>query len=423
MPKTETVIDLNDLISDPANARKHSEKNLEAISSSLSRFGPARSIVIDKNGVVRAGNGTLEAARAAGVKKVRVVQADDGELVAVLRSDWTDAEAAGYAIADNRTAELGEWDDEVLRRTIAELKDTDTEMLDSLGFDGDMLDDLLVDPVDVGAHTREPPEPAEPPAEPMTRPGDLWTLGVHRLLCGDSTSVEDVSRLMDGRLAVLMNTDPPYGIDYVRISDQVHDKQSGRASIENDDLLGSDLQEFLEASIRAAVPHLAKTAAFYLWHPMLTQGTFFAAAADILIHRQIIWVKPSLIMGRGDYHWRHELCFYGWQRGNRPPFYGPRNQDTIWEVGRESGSGHPTQKPIELFERPILNHTKVRQVVYEPFAGSGSQLIAAEKLGRICYGLEISPAYCDVILRRWMEYTGRVPTRESDGARFEILSP
>ena len=205
-----------------------------------------------------------------------------------------------------------------------------------------------------------------------------------------------------------MNTDPPYGIDYGGLvasraaaggSDKTYDP------IENDDLDGVALQSFLDPLPRppAARPPI-ETPAFYLWHPMLTQGTFFAAAAaaaaDILIHRQIIWVKPSLILGRGDYHWRHELCFYGWIRGKRCRWLKGRDQTTVWEVGRETDGVHPTQKPVGLFTVPIENHTEPGAVVYEPFSGSGSQFVAAEQLGRRCFGIDIEPKYVAVALQR-----------------------
>lgn len=245
--------------------------------------------------------------------------------------------------------------------------------------------------------------------------------GRHRLLCGDSTKAEDVARLMDGEKAAVMNTDPPYGIDYTKA-------KAGMIAarwqpIENDDLTDGDaLQAFLEAAIRTAVPHLNRDCAFYLWHPMLTQGTFFAAAAaaaDILIHRQIIWVKPQLILTRsGMYHWKHELCFYGWVRGNPPPWYGEKNQTTIVEAGRDQDAGqHPTQKPVALFEFPLANHTRPGEVCYEPFAGSGSQVIAAERLGRRCFAMELSPAYCDVIVARWEAFTGRKAVRATPSDR------
>lgn len=238
-------------------------------------------------------------------------------------------------------------------------------------------------------------------AEPLT----------HRLLVGDSTKAEDVERVMGGEKAGLMNTDPPYGIkqdvqanyDAANSVDGTNRKNQF-TEIANDALTGEELQAFLEDCIRTSLPHLTDTPAFYLWHPMLTQGTFFAAAAaaaaDILIHRQIIWVKPHFIFGRGDYHWKHELCFYGWIKGQRCPWLGERNQSSVWEFNIGEVKIHPTQKPVELFAAPIVNHLNTGEIAYEPFAGSGPQFIAAEQLGRRCFGLEIEPKFCAVILER-----------------------
>lgn len=275
--------------------------------------------------------------------------------------------------------------------------------IDFKRFESEFFTDLVVED-----------EVPEPPKVAITKPGDLWELGEHRLLCGDCTRPGDVEKVMDGKLAGVMNTDPPYGIGYVENA-KSKGQATGFESIENDQVDGPALQLFLENTIRAAVPCLTENAAFYLWHPMLTQGTFFAAAAaaDILIHRQIIWCKPSLVFGRGDYHWQHELCFYGWRKGHRPVFYGTRNQTTIWKVGRENAGGHPTQKPVELFAIPMRNHLKEEEIAFEPFAGSGSQLVAAEQLNRKCYAIEIEPKYCDVIISRWEQLTGGKAKRAS----------
>ena len=178
-------------------------------------------------------------------------------------------------------------------------------------------------------------------------------------------------------------------------------------------LFRSDMQAFLETAFLAALPGLAEDAAWYLWHPMLTQGYFAAAAAaaaaaDLIIHRQIIWKKAQFIFGRGDYHWRHELCFYGWRQGHRPSFHGPRNQDTVWEIPwgeKRSEVGHPTAKPVELFAIPMRNHQPM--ISYEPFAGSGSQVIAAEQYGVSCRAIEIEPQYVQVALDRWEAFTGQ----------------
>jgi DNA modification methylase len=277
-------------------------------------------------------------------------------------------------------------------------------------------------------------EPEEPPADPgaqidkadelreawQTERGQLWVVPSksvpgkeHRLLCGDSTSEADVARLMGGEKAGLMNTDPPYGVDYAAVKNGIprsgfKNIQKERGDIENDNLTdGPQLQAFLESAIRAAVPHLVENPAFYLWHPMLTQGTFFAAAAaaaaaDILIHRQIIWVKPHMVLTRsGMYHWKHELCFYGWIRGKKCAWLGDKSQTSVWEMGENTRDrNHPTQKPVELFTRPMKNHLEKGEIAYEPFSGSGSQFVAAEQLGRLCYGIEICEKYVAVALQR-----------------------
>ena len=284
----------------------------------------------------------------------------------------------------------------------AEIKDgLELPDFDLDGFESGWVDDKP------GGDGNEDDVP-EVPGVAKSKLGDLFQLGEHRLLCGNSTKREDVAWLMDGKKAILMNTDPPYGIDFVGLS-QSKGQSKNHKKIANDNLTdGKALQKFLEDSIRTVLPYLEKGTAFYLWHPMLTQGTFFAAAAaaDIIVNRQIVWVKPSFVFGRGDYHWKHELCFYGWVKGNQPPFYGERNQHTIWEIGRENDGIHPTQKPVELFTRPIRNHTKAGEICYEPFAGSGSQFIACEKTGRICYGLELEPLYCDVCVSRYCKFIG-----------------
>ena len=427
--KIETV-SIESLHLDPANVRRHPARNLDTIKASLARFGQQKPLVVDHKNVVRAGNGTLEAARALGWDKIRIV-----------RTELVNSEATAFGIADNRSSELAEWDDVGLAETLRSLQSEDFD-LDAIGFTDDEVDELVggLGNSLLGEAAEETDPPSVDQAEELlakwqVKPGDLWEIPSesvagqsHRLLCGDSTKSEDVARVMGGLKAGLMNTDPPYG---VKLDLTANHEASNAAKgitktyrqfgdISNDELDGEELQAFLEAGIRAAVPHLVDNAAFYLWHPMLTQGTFFAAAAaaaEILIHRQIIWVKPHFIFGRGDYHWQHELCFYGWRRGNRPEFYGERNQSTTWQLDEGGGAirkdqGHPTQKPVELFTRPILNHTKRGELVYEPFAGSGSQFVAAEQTGRICHGLEIAPKYCAVVLER-LERLGLEPQRPS----------
>lgn len=245
--------------------------------------------------------------------------------------------------------------------------------------------------------------------------GQLWELGKHRLICGDCTDGAVVEKVMGKDKAVMFATDPPYGanagsIGYTSQRDKIE-------AITKDDLEGVEMQAFLECVFNACIPHLTKNCAWYLWHPMLTQGYFAAAAAaaaaDLIIHRQIIWIKEQFIFGRGDYHWRHELCFYGWRKGNRPEWYGERNQDTVWHIPygiKRSEVGHPTAKPVALFEKPLKNHTKIGQITLEPFCGSGSQIIACEQLNRQCRAIEIEPKYVAVTLERYQTATGITPT-------------
>ena len=269
-------------------------------------------------------------------------------------------------------------------------------------------------PTNDGEETQPVPEP---PVEAVTRTGDIWELGKHRLMCGDSTKTEDVVRLMGGAKAMLMNTDPPYGVSYA--NDDRPNPGVAKPRVAKDEFRDEELQRFLEAAFKVAVSSaLLPNAAWYLWHAHLTQGFFAAAAAaaDVLLHRQIIWVKPVLLLTRGQYHWKHEPCFMGWVRGKEPPDYGrgdgERDQTTVWEIGTVSQQerkefNHATPKPVELFTIPIAKHTKQGQVVYEPFAGSGPQIMAAEKLGRCCYAMEIEPRYVDVSVKRWQNFTDK----------------
>jgi len=242
--------------------------------------------------------------------------------------------------------------------------------------------------------------------------GQVWELGEHRLACGDCTDRAVVERVMRGEKAGLFATDPPYGANAGNIGFTA--QRDDVEAITKDDLEGLEMQAFLEEVFGTWIPYLKDDCAWYLWHPMLTQGYFAAAAAaaDLIISRQIIWKKEQFIFGRGDYHWRHELCFYRWRQGHRPPFYGERNQDTVWEVSwgvKRSEIGHPTAKPPELFAKPMRNHCRRGDVCAEPFCGSGSQIIAAEGLGVRCRAIEISPAYVGICLQRFYDMTHSEP--------------
>ncbi len=380
------------------------------IEKSLQEVGAARSIVIDEDNNILAGNGMVEAAGNAGIEKLRIVETDGNEIVAVCRRGLTADQKKKLALYDNRTAELADWDVDVLKDFSL---DTDLSGL----FTKKEL-------IEIGFDEKEIVEDEIPevPKVAKTVKGDLYELGRHRLLCGDSTNSDDVARLMDRKKAVLFATDPPYGIDYSNSGTNSSSLKGIWDDIKFDDLRDLKLQEFLHACFISWLPFLEENAAWYLWHAHLTQGFFAAAAAaaDVILHRQIIWVKPQLIMGMGMFHWKHEPCFMGWRKGPKPPWYGDRKQTTVWEIGYEgnrnkgSGKEHPTQKPVEIFARPINYHTKENEIVADPFLGSGTQLIAAEQTNRICYGMEISEVYNDVIVKRYAKFM------ESQGKDYSI---
>lgn len=403
------MIGIDRLVPYARNSRTHSDEQVAQIAASIREFGFTNPVLIDGDGGIIAGHGRVLGARKLGLAEVPCIRL----------AHLTEAQRRAYVIADNKLAENAGWDDEMLALELRDLQGMDFD-LSLTGFEDDDIAALLAGLDATPEGETDADAVPDPQAEVVTQPGDVWVLGKHRLMCGDSTDAGTVALLMNGEKAQLMQTDPPYGIAYVENA-KSKGQSVGHADIENDDLDGQKLQAFLEACIRAALPSLRADCAFYLWHPMLTQGTFFAAAAaaaDILIHRQIIWQKPSMVFGRGDYHWQHELCFYGWVRGNRPPFYGQRNQTTLWAIGRETSKDHPTAKPVDLWIPPIENHTKAGEIMYKPFSGSGSQIIAAEKTGRRCYAMELSPQYVDVAVRRWQQFTGKTAVLESTGQPF-----
>jgi DNA modification methylase len=393
---------------DSKNANLGTERGRKALADSLKQFGAGRSILVDKHGKVIAGNKTLAQAIAAGQKNVVIVKTDGTQLVAVQRIDLdlNDANAQALAIADNRVAELDlQWNPEVLA---AIGKDVDL----SLFWNSAELEKLFAG----GGQGAAAPDPKSDEAEALgkkwkTKKGQLWLIGTHRLLCGDSTKKEDVARLFETKgkkpLASLLATDPPYGVAYG--IDSGADSAARFGAMSGDDADGPQLQAFLESVFQAAIPFLRKDAAWYLWHAQLTQGFFAAAAAaaaaaQLLVHRQIIWVKNHFILGHGDYHWQHELCFYGWREGHRARWFADRGQSTIWNIDRPSAAtSHPTEKPTEIFARSMRNNTEAGEICFEPFSGSGTQLCAAESTGRACYAIEIEPKYVAVALERLSE--------------------
>jgi DNA modification methylase len=380
------TVSLDSLHSDPANARKHSARNIKSIAASLQRFGQQKPIVVDSSNVVRAGNGTLEAARSLNWTALDVVF-----------TDLQSAEATAFAIADNRTAELAEWDDDVLA---ASLQGLDDELQAAAGYEGKELDQIL-STLDAGEIVED--EVPEPPAEPKTKPGDLWILGDHRLLCGDSTMQEDVDRLMGGLKADACVTDPPYNIDF---GNNKHRKFKVR-EIANDNMTSDKFAKFCAAFVEQI--KRVVTGCVYSFGQPGSDGRIMFTAFDKALHcsTTIVWNKDQFVLGRGKYQNKYEPCWFGWVESGAN-FTDDRTLTNVWDFARPKRSDeHPTMKPLPLIAQAIKHCTVAKNLIYEPFCGSGTTLIAAEQLGRKCYGIELSPQYCDVIVERWQNLTGK----------------
>jgi DNA modification methylase len=403
---------LTDLISDPQNARTHGERNLALIESSLREVGAGRSIVVDEDGTILAGNATVAAAARAGLSRVRIVDTDGTELIAVRRSGLTDNQKRRLTLFDNRAAELADWDTEVL----ASLAD-DLDLSDL--WDSDELTELLGSLDDATSPLTDPDAVPEAPETATTQLGDLWLLGAHRLLCGDSTDPGTVARLMEGARAPLMPTDPPYLVNYQggnhpqswQNKPDVKDKHW-------DDYQEGDGADFFARVIEVALAEaLTPNPAIYQFHASSRQALIEQAWKQngLLVHQQLIWMKSRPVLTHSHYMWQHEPCFYGWVQGTPPSRKPPANATTIWPVDQAGDSSglHPTQKPVELITRMIEYHTVSGDAIYEPFAGSGTAIVAAELTGRRCYALELSPIFCDVIVERWEAITGKQAERVS----------
>lgn len=364
---------------DPSNARKHSPRNIDAIAASLHRFGQQKPIVVDSSGVVRAGNGTLEAAKKLGWSEVAVVE-----------SDLKGAEMTAFAIADNRTAELAEWDDEVLAATLQALDDADVPLADA-GFTAEELAEVQKAAGAEEAGEVVEDEVPEAPGEPITKVGDLWILGRHRLLCGDSTKAEDVERLLGGAVVDATVTDPPYGISY-----QSNYRKDKFDELKNDDRI---LSGWVAPSMRVSQGWIVFFCAWQRLDEWMDVGREIGDLTNLLI-----W-KKAAAMGdlTGSFAPTFEVAL-AYNRGEKLLCDGRPSAVLEHRIDAGVTFVHPTTKPVGLLS-DILRAT-TRKSVFDPFLGSGTTLIAAEQLGRSCYGMELSPAYCDVIVRRWENLTG-----------------
>lgn len=373
------------------NSRTHDDAQVAQIAASIKEFGWTNPILVDgENGLI-AGHGRLLAARKLGMVEVPVIE---------LKS-LTEAQKKAYIIADNRLALNAGWDDQMLTIELNELL-ADKFSLELLGFNADELNALL-NPVEVIDGLTDEDEVPEPPPEPITKLGDVWVLGNHRLMCGSSTVVTDMDKLVDGRQVDMWLTDPPYNVAYEGGTKE-------KLTIQNDSMSNDSFRQFLRDAYVTADAVMKSGAVFYIWHADSEGYNFRGAAFDAgwKVRQCLIWKKSSLVMGRQDYHWKHEPCLYGWKEGAGHLWAADRKQTTILEFDKPSRNGeHPTMKPVALFEYQMLNNTKGGDIILDSFGGSGTTMIAAEKNGRVGYLMELDPKYCDVIVKRWENYTGK----------------
>lgn len=426
-----------------SNARTHSDAQVSQVAASILEFGFTSPILVDgKDGII-AGHCRLLAA-----KKLAMIQ-----VPVIILDHMSDAQRRAYILADNRLALNAGWDNDILSAELDRLKDEGFG-LDVIGFSNEELSDLLdgfdEDQFGVGGTEEQEEEIPKPPANPVSRPGDLWVLGNHRLLCGDSTKAEGVIRLMKGERAILFATDPPYLVDYDGTNHpQSYEKAEAarkRQLEENGKLVkgwvagskdwsdsygktwdeSSQGPELYEGFIRAAIDHaIDDHAAWYSWHASKRQAMLEAVWEKMgaFVHQQIIWSKNNSVLTRTHYLWKHEPCFYGWIKGNRPAkFEGAESCASVWEIKSLAGDErpeHPTPKPLDCFAIPMKQHVQPGGLCYEPFSGSGSQIMAGELTGRRVYAMEISPIYVDVAIKRFIKTTGKeVFLDGSDGKNF-----
>ena len=374
------------------NSRTHSVEQVAQIAASIKEFGFRNPILVD-NLTLIAGHGRLLAAQKLGLDKVPTIDC----------SDMTKSQKKAYIIADNKLALNAGWDTAMLTIEMQELQEEGFD-LELLGFDDKELNALL-EPDVVEGLTDEDAVP-ETPKEATTKLGDIYILGKHRLMCGDSTSITDMEKLVNGQPVDMCLTDPPYNVAYEGGTKE-------KLTIQNDSMEDGQFRQFLRDAFVAADTVMKAGAVFYIWHADSEGYNFRGACHDTgwKVRQCLIWKKSSLVMGRQDYHWIHEPCLYGWKEGASHLWSADRKQTTILEFNKPTRNGeHPTMKPVELFEYQMLNNTKGGDIILDSFGGSGTTMIAAEKHGRYARIMELDPKYCDVIVKRWEDFTGEKAT-------------
>lgn len=378
------------------NPRKNDEQ-VERMVAAIREFGFRIPVVAKSDGTVVDGHLRLKAAQRMGMESVPVALADE----------LTDAQVKAFRLLANRSANWADWDEDLLALELEELQAMAFDV-SLTGFDVAEIDSLLAKPATDGL--TGPDEVPEPPVVPVTKPGDVWLLGKHRLMCGDSTSMDDLARLCAGQLVDMWLTDPPYNVAY-------EGKTKDALTIKNDAMANDQFRQFLRDAYTAADSVMKPGAVFYIWHADSEGYNFRGAAQDAgwKVRQCLIWKKSVMVMGRQDYHWKHEPCLYGWKDGAGHLWAADRKQTTVLEFDRPTRNGeHPTMKPVALFEYQMLNNTKGGDIVLDSFGGSGTTLLAAEKNGRVARLMELDPKYCDVIVKRWEDFTGKKAVLEGE---------
>ena len=388
------------------NARTHSDSQVAQIAASIQEFGFTNPVLIGADGGIIAGHGRVLAARKLGLEQAPVI----------VLPHLTDNEKRAYILADNRLAELAGWDDEALRLELDALSEQNFD-LGLTGFDDEELRKLQECAAASEGFTDEDAIP-DPPPQPVSRTGDLWELGRHRLFCGDATQPDHLDQLMAGEHADLVFTDPPYNVAYQGYTDQ-------RLTIRGDHMSAEAFVKFLNSTFTSYRRIVAPAASIYVFHASLSQREFQAAmeAAGFTVRCQLIWAKNTFAWGFGRYKFQHEPIFYGHVRGEKDEWFGDKSQSTLWQENKPAANRmHPTAKPVELVERALLNSSRPAGIVADLFGGSGSTLIACERRARRARLMEIDPVYCDVIVKRWQDYTGQKATLTGEDRSFSEIA-
>lgn len=395
---------VDDLLPYPNNPKKHPDEQVDKIAASIDEYGFVQPIVVQDGQNVVIGHGRLKAAKKLGLDQVPVIDADH----------LTEAQAKALRLADNRVSESG-WDEDALQVEFEELGEMDFDT-DLTGFDEDEVSEYKTP----DAGEIEGVETPEPPEEARTNESDLWILGDHRLLCGDATNEDDVKRLIDGDKIDLFVTDPPYGVSYSDKNEFLNEYDEGnriQKNIESDHGTVDDSADLWKRAFSLTYEHTKDGGCYYITGPqggeLSMMMMMMIQEAGFMLKHCLVWVKNNHVLGRCDYHYKHEPILYGWKEGEAHYYSGNGPNKSVWEIDKPLQSEkHPTMKPVELFSNCITNGSRTNEIVYDCFAGSGTTAMACEQLNRMAFMMESDPHYCDVIVERWEDYTGKEAYRE-----------